>query len=119
MLAKGLAYKNPTNALDYVLIKMNKAPVESCCGIPDIGELGVPVVRGSALVNRKSRESDRAEGPLWGLGRAVSYGAEMSAKGMWPNTCEPPHLERAEIRAGNHHFPPHGLLRKEPEQGLY
>lgn len=73
MLATGLAYKSLTNALDCVLIKMNKAKVESCYSIPGIGKLGVPKVHGSAPVNRKSKALEREEnssgigegGELW------------------------------------------------------
>lgn len=73
MLAKGLAYKSLPNALDFVLIKANKAKADSHYSIPDIGKLGVPKARGSALVNRKSKGLGRGEllgawggGELWG-----------------------------------------------------
>lgn len=93
LLAKSLAYKSLTIALDCVLTNANKAKVESCYSIPDIGKLGVPKAPGSALVNRKSKGLEREESSL-GVGRgggrgAVSYGAETGAKGTGPNTCEP------------------------------
>lgn len=67
MLAKGLAYKSLPNALDFVLIKANKAKADSRYSIPDIGKLGVPKARGSALVNRKSKGLGRGE-RSWGTG---------------------------------------------------
>lgn len=64
MLAEGLAYKSLPNALDYGLIKMNKAKVESCYSIPDIGKLEVPRACGSVLVSRKSKGLERGGDPL-------------------------------------------------------
>lgn len=81
MLAKSLAYKSLTIALDCVLTEANKEKVESRYSIPDIGKLGVPKAGGSALVNRKSKGLERGESSLGvggggGGGCAVSYEAE-------------------------------------------
>lgn len=62
-----MAYESLTNALDCILIKMNKAKVENFYSIPDIGKLGVPEVHGSAPVNRKSKGLEREENSL-GIG---------------------------------------------------
>lgn len=64
MLAEDLAYKSLPNALDYGLIKMNKAEVESCYSIPDIGKSEVPKAWGSVLVNRKSKGLERGGYPF-------------------------------------------------------